>query len=556
MKNTILPKSASALAVLVFLSACSQAPERPAHYDPAAMPGMPCHQMGETWMGDCEFDEAGNVIEKTHSSVASPNAAGDFFSGQTGGLPDAKPSQVVELKNGDTYKMSADMVRQEIGNRVIKRLAYNGQIPGPLLKVDQGSEITVEFTNNLDVETTIHSHGLRLDSAFDGVPDVTQKPIKPGESFTYQLKFPDAGMYWYHPHIREDYAQELGLYGNYWVEPNDPNYWAAVDREENWIVDDLLLNDDQPAFSTETTDHALMGRFGNIMLLNNEENPMFKAKKGEVVRFYLTNVANTRVFSLGIEGVKTKLVGGDSGRAEREQFENSFLIAPSERMIFEAEFDEEGRFDIVHKTPEKAYTLGQVVVSAETVSVADFGTLRDNSADFATLRADMDSLLRKAPDKSLRLSIEMMGMEGGMGMMGGMHHGEAIEWEDTMAQMNQASTSKTVTWKLIDEATGKANMDIDWSFKKGELVKIRIFNDPASMHPMQHPIHFHGQRFVVLSRGGATNDNLQWKDTTLVKTGETVDLLVEMSNPGAWMAHCHIAEHLHSGMMLGFTVKD
>ena len=98
-------------------------------------------------------------------------------------------------------------------------------------------------------------------------------------------------------------------------------------------------------------------------------------------------------------------------------------------------------------------------------------------------------------------------------------------------------------------------MNIDWSFNQGDVVKIRIFNDPDSMHPMQHPIHFHGQRFVVLSRDGVVNNNFQWKDTTLIPTGQTIDILVEMSNPGTWMTHCHIAEHLHAGMMFGFKVK-
>jgi FtsP/CotA-like multicopper oxidase with cupredoxin domain len=87
-------------------------------------------------------------------------------------------------------------------------------------------------------------------------------------------------------------------------------------------------------------------------------------------------------------------------------------------------------------------------------------------------------------------------------------------------------------------------------------VKISIKNDEKGMHPMQHPIHFHGQRFVVLSRDGVVNDNLQWKDTVLIPSGQTFDILVEMSNPGEWMAHCHIAEHLESGMMFDFTVTE
>ncbi len=131
-----------------------------------------------------------------------------------------------------------------------------------------------------------------------------------------------------------------------------------------------------------------------------------------------------------------------------------------------------------------------------------------------------------------------------------------IEWEDEMGMMNSNSNSEMVTWKLVDEDTGKENMDIDWKFQKGDVIKLRIFNDPESMHPMQHPIHLHGQRFLVLDTNGERNTNLVWKDTTLVQTGDTVDILVEMSNPGKWMLHCHIAEHLEADMMLGFEVLD
>jgi len=138
----------------------------------------------------------------------------------------------------------------------------------------------------------------------------------------------------------------------------------------------------------------------------------------------------------------------------------------------------------------------------------------------------------------------------------GDHHAGGIEWEDAMIWHNRMSSPQSMHWKLVDPETGKANHDIDWSFKVGERVKIRIVNDPHADHPMQHPIHFHGQRFLVLSRDGTRNENLAWKDTVLVRKGETVDILLEASNPGLWMAHCHIAEHVEGGMMFNFLVTD
>lgn len=144
-------------------------------------------------------------------------------------------------------------------------------------------------------------------------------------------------------------------------------------------------------------------------------------------------------------------------------------------------------------------------------------------------------------------------------MMGGSmmnSNPDGIEWDDSNQMMNQMSNTDSVKWKIVDQATGKANDDIDWTFKKGEPVKIRIVNDPNSMHPMQHPIHFHGQQFLVLAINGVPQTDLAWKDTVLVPSGQIVDILLNPTNPGTWMAHCHIAEHLEAGMMLKYTVTQ
>ena len=148
-------------------------------------------------------------------------------------------------------------------------------------------------------------------------------------------------------------------------------------------------------------------------------------------------------------------------------------------------------------------------------------------------------------------------MGNGQSMSNGsmMASGEPIEWEDNNSMMNVASNPEMMKWVILDEDTGKKNMDIDWKFKVGDKVKIKIENDRNSMHPMQHPIHFHGQQFLVLSINGKPNDNLVWKDTVLIPNGDTIEILVDMTNPGEWMAHCHIAEHLEASMMFGFKVE-
>jgi FtsP/CotA-like multicopper oxidase with cupredoxin domain len=122
--------------------------------------------------------------------------------------------------------------------------------------------------------------------------------------------------------------------------------------------------------------------------------------------------------------------------------------------------------------------------------------------------------------------------------------------------MNSNSGLHNVWWDLVDKDTGKKNMDIDWTFQKGETVKIRIENKADSMHPMQHPIHLHGQRFLVLNKDGIPQSNLAWNDTVLVPAGSTYDIIVEMNNLGKWMIHCHIPEHMEAGMMMKFTVEE
>ena len=504
-------------------------------------------------------------------------------------VPEVQPTQVVELNDGDTFNLTASIVKQEVGNRTVKRLAYNGQIPGPVLKVQKGAKVTVNFINNIDMQTSLHSHGLRGDWQMDGAVPITPA-IGVGESFSYELEFPDTGVFWYHPHVREDYQQEMGLYGNMIVE--EDGYWNEADQEEYLIVDDILEDGD---FTEGVVTNTLMGRFGDTLLINDKEDYNFTVKQGEITRAYITNVANTRTFQLEFEGALMKLVGGDVGRIEKEEIIEHQTIGTAERYVIELYYDTPGTYVIDHR----GETIGTVTVEASgTNKKAEFMTLRSNVADYTDIRSDVASLLSKTPDKNLRLDIEMKGMMSGMmndmngggsgiGMMGGNadddmmrehckmmpemsgcepyladaeeeseEHGEdGIEWEDDMAMMNNMSSDENIEWVIEDTDTGAKNDKIDWSFKQGDLVKVRVYNDEKGMHPMQHPLHFHGQRFIVLAEDGELNENMQWKDTVLIPKGQTVDILVDMSNPGNWMAHCHIAEHLHSGMMFNFEVK-
>jgi len=197
------------------------------------------------------------------------------------------------------------------------------------------------------------------------------------------------------------------------------------------------------------------------------------------------------------------------------------------------------------------------------VSVTARGSIRHADREFKRLHANKDverdlarfrKYFAKPVDHSLVLTFVARELPSAVSnMLLGIN--AAVEWNDGMPMMNWLVTGRQVRWILRDPATGKENMDIDWHFTQGDVVKLRLFNNPASSHAMQHPIHLHGQRFLVLSRDGVPNTNLGWKDTAVIPAGETVDLLVDMSNPGRWMLHCHVAEHLSAGMMTVFTVS-
>lgn len=515
--------------------------------------------MGTLILGACSInmEHTSNDHGMDHSGMGMMDTnQSSSYSQKTDGLTEAKASEVVELKDGDIYDMTAQIVAKDINGKKVKMLAYNGMIPGPFLKVARGSTITINFTNETDEEAMLHSHGVRLDNAFDGTT-LTQDPISIGGSFTYKITFPDTGIYWYHPHLREDYTQELGLYGNYLVQSEDPNYWSPVNRELPLVLDDLILENGQIApFYKDQANHALMGRYGNTVLVNGETDYQLQLTKGEVIRLYITNVSNARPYQFAIPGIKMKLVGGDASKIEKETFIESIIIAPSERAVVEAYFPEAGEYQLLNKNPELTMTLGKIKVSEgqlESSYVNEFNTARTNN-DVITEIDPFRKYFDQPIDKNLEMTLQMGMMNGSMGNMMMEDETHKIEWEDDMGHMNATSTPDMVTWKLVDQATGKENMDIDWTFKRGEVVKIRLFNNPDSNHPMQHPIHLHGQRFLVLETNGKRNENLVWKDTALIQTGDTVDILVEMSNPGKWMIHCHIAEHLEADMMLGFEV--
>jgi FtsP/CotA-like multicopper oxidase with cupredoxin domain len=560
------------------------------------------------------------------------------FSTDVEGLEEAKRPQVVRLRDGETHEIEIRPVRKRINDAEVRMLGYNGSIPGPTLHVDQNSKVTIEAANFGDVDATLHWHGLRLENRFDGVPEETQAPIPHGGTFTYRLQFPDPGFYWYHPHIREDFAQEMGLYAGIIVEPEDADYWPPVDRQLAITLDDILIEDGQIApFERSGPTFTAMGRFGNVMLTNGETEFRAEANVGEVVRFHLVDTANTRIFNFGISGARMKLVGGDSGRVEREEFVDEILLSPSERAIVDVLFDRPEEVTLENRTPDHTYELGRISVSGEAAgeAAAAFNELRvdpELSAERERIHADME----REPDKTLAFVSQMPILYGGeaeeassyvcpmhpdvtaseqatcpkcgmklvaaaesaptsyacpmhpevtdseasscpkcgmklvsadkvpgAGEGEGEHeghehahdHADGLEWEDLMPDINRQTNTSNMIWQLIDNETGAENAGITWAFRVGDRIKVRLANEMDQEHPMHHPFHIHGAgRFLVLSRDGEPEENFVWKDTVLLRAGQTIDILLDVTNPGLWMAHCHIAEHTESGMMFSFDV--
>jgi FtsP/CotA-like multicopper oxidase with cupredoxin domain len=474
----------------------------------------------------------------------------------------------VHLRSGDTLGLTVSLVRRSIKGRTFAAYAYNGQVPGPLIIIPQGASIVVPVRNATDLPTSVHWHGVRVQNASDGADGVTQNAIAPGETYTYHVDFPDAGVYWYHAHHREDIAQPLGLYGNILVRPGVPHRSdsVAVNREEALTIGDILLDSaGVAAWGADGPTHALMGRFGNVFLVNGEWRPSWTVPRREVVRFYLTNVSTSRPYNLSFGNARMKLIGSDGGRFEHEAWVSSVVMAPAERYTVDVRFADSGDVQLTNRVDALSHMTGALYPEIDTL--ATFRVSReparpDRSASYERLHTDRTAIDAIAPyrryfdrpvDRQLVLQMHVRDLPLPVAaMFNGLS--VPVDWNDGMGMMNWALTPHEVTWVLRDPASGAENMGISWRFHRGDVIKLRVSNDASMPHAMDHAIHLHGQRFLVLAHDNVPTHDLVWKDTVLIPAGETVDLLLDLTNPGRWLLHCHIAEHMESGMMMTVTV--
>ena len=400
---------------------------------------------------------------------------------------------------------------------------YNATVPGPGLRFKQGERLRVEVENALDIETTVHWHGIRLPNAMDGVPHLTQPPIGKGGRFSYEFDLPDAGTFWYHPHWQSFEQVGRGLYGALVVEEREP---PVVDRDVVWVLSDWRLDREArivPDFmSAMDASHA--GRIGNTVTVNGAVLESVEVRQGERVRLRLINASNARIYGLRFEGHDPWLIAFDGQPVEPRQLgAGRIVLGPAQRadLILDCGAEPGSRHRIVDDFYARlAYRLLDLVYDGSGRK-RDFPTVR---------RLPANPVAQPDLGRAERHRIVFGG-----GMMG--------------AMPNQRE-HRGVFWTVNGKATAEQQHHHAplVTFKRGTSCVMELVNETA----WHHPIHLHGHVFRVLSRNGEPAS--EWGDTTLVDPRSRAEIAFVADNPGDWMLHCHVLEHQASGMMAVFRV--
>lgn len=389
--------------------------------------------------------------------------------------------------------------------------AYNGVVPGPLIQARLGDTVRVVFENDLDEATTIHWHGLRIDDEMDGVPAV-QDPVEPGEQFVYEFTPPDAGSYWYHPHMRSYEQIERGLQGTLIVhEPDAP----AVDRDRYFVIDDVALTGKGSIqrFSMSGMDQ-MMGRYGNTLLVNGSTDLLTdEVRPGGVERWRIVNTANARTMWVDVTGARWRVIAID-GTLLPEPYETERFQVPVGRRV-------------------------------------DLEVIPDLDAEAVGLRVAL-------PDGSDWSEYPVF--EGTPA--GDAGPGEWAQWpaaplpdlldteQELILLLNAESDGSDLSWTINGETYTEGE-----GFEVQAHVPTRIIIKERT--GMEHPFHLHGQFFQVIARNEEVDPtDLGQLDTVLVNGNDRVDLYTTFDNPGVWMAHCHILEHAELGMMTEMHVTE
>lgn len=422
--------------------------------------------------------------------------------------------------------------------------AYNGTAPGPLVRVKKGHEVEIEVVNQLDQPTSVHWHGIRIDNAMDGVSNLTQAPIQPGESFRYRFTPPDAGTYWYHPHNRSWEQLARGMYGALIVEGDAQS--GQFDRDYSIVADDWRLVEngsihEESLGSLRDWSHA--GRLGNILTLNGKPYENLDVVPGERVRLRFINTANARIMRFGIEGHQPWLVALD-GQPIRpmEISEDGIEISPSQRADLV--------LDVKGRTGDKVAIMETSGTERLVAGYLNFvkGNPPKRDAKFPILISN--ALPEPELANAIRLDLLMSG--------GAMRFLKTAIFKGQETDGRTLARSHGQLWAF----NGRAGISDEPYFtaKRGETIVLKLINETA----WPHAIHLHGHHFRVLGKGSLITQELApmvdeetdaFRDTVLVERDETVEIAFVADNPGKWMLHCHMLEHQASGMGTWFEVS-
>ena len=407
-----------------------------------------------------------------------------------------------------------------IDGRPLEVWAYDGQVPGPTIRVRRGETLRVRFTNRLPQPTTVHWHGVRVPNAMDGVPGVTQPPVEPGASFVYEFAPPDAGTFWFHPHVRASEQVERGLHGVLIVEDEAP---PPFSRDEVWVLDDIRLGPDGAISSEFDTRHDLAhdGRWGNVVLVNGRRRPELRVAPGERLRLRLVNVANGRVLRPDFGALDARVIAVDGQYVEQPFAAGALEIAPGNRVDLDLTVPPSlagARVVVQDRFTRRAIDVAEVVVSGDEVATPRFVV-----PSGARLTPDVSATSTEAPRLELRLNARVGGPLG-------------------------------IAWTINGEAMDRDHHEHAhkrYPLPLNERSRVRFVNESYRLHPM----HLHGMFFRVLTRNGVAADESFTRDTVLMHPKETVDVVTVPADPGLWMAHCHVLEHAEAGMMTLLDVR-
>lgn len=394
--------------------------------------------------------------------------------------------------------------------------AYNGQVPGPTLRIRLGETIRVRFTNRLPQETTIHWHGVRVPNAMDGVPHATQPPTQPGETFTYEFTPKDAGTFWFHPHVRSSEQVERGLYGLLIVEDRAPPPYT---REVTWILDDWLLTPERQISPAFNVPHELAhdGRWGNVITVNGRTDTRLQVAPGERIRLRLLNASNGRVYAPDFAGLDAKVVAVDGLYVRTPAALQHFELAPGNRLDLDVTITGAARSIMVTDvySRRRVHPLAEIEIDGAPRATPTFAA---PAGKVPTWERALDTPLTH----EFRLNARRGGPLG-------------IEW--------------TIDGKAF---AGHDHAHAALVLRRGAWTRLRFTNDSARIHP----IHLHGMFFKVVARDGEPVDEGFFRDTVLIHGGESIDIGVVPLDAGEWMMHCHILEHAEAGMMTMLSVRE